>query len=124
MVQQVANQVSDLNRSWLSKLTIANHERLTSLNLQGKSYARTSENGSLPLIHRSIITLPLVLITRVPHRGALMGMPSQLGKRLGLCYGFTENVRVLSPSGSYLPLTNPGLIAGSGKSILWSVTSH
>jgi hypothetical protein len=82
------------------------------------SYAKTFENGSPPLIHLSITTPQPVLITKVPRRGAPKGTPSQTGKHLGPCYGFTENVRVPSPPESYLPLTTPVLIAGSGKSIL------
>ena len=88
------------------------------------SYARTFEGGSLPPIRPSIFTLPLVLITRVPQRGAPKGLPSQIGENQAPCYGFTENVRILSTSQLDLPLTTPGLIAGSGKSILRYATKY
>jgi hypothetical protein len=86
------------------------------------SYARTFENGSPPLTHPSITTPRPVLITKVPRPGAPKGTPLLIGKNLGPCYGFTENVRVSSPSEFYLSLIIPVLIAGSGKSILRCVT--
>ena len=58
----------------------------------------------------------------VPRRGAPKGLPSQIGESQAPCYGFTENVRILSSSQFELPLMTPGLIAGSGKSILRCVT--
>ena len=82
------------------------------------SYARTFENGSLPPIHLSIITLHPVLITRVPRRGAPKGPLLQIGRHLDPCYGSTENVHVSSPSESYSSLITHRMIAGSGKSIL------
>ena len=60
------------------------------------SYARTFENGSLPLIHLLITTLRPVLTTRVPQRGAPKETPSQIGKNLAPCYGFMENVHTPS----------------------------
>ena len=59
---------------------------------------------------------------RVPQPGASKVTPSQIGNLLAPCYGFTENVYTLSLSSLYLPLTAPGWIAGSGKSILRCVT--
>jgi hypothetical protein len=85
---------------------------------QGMSYARTFENGSLHPTHLSITTSRPVLITRVLQRGALKETPSRIGKRLGRCSGFTENVHIPSLSESYLSLITSGLLAGSGKSIL------
>ena len=35
-----------------------------------------------------------MLTTGVLQRGALKGTPSQIGKHLGPCYGFTENVHI------------------------------
>jgi hypothetical protein len=92
--------------------------------LQGTSYARTFENGLLPQIRLSITTLHSMLTTRVLQRGAPKGTPSQIGKHLAPCYGFTENVHDQSLSGSHLSLTTPGLLAGAGKSILRCVTPH
>jgi hypothetical protein len=97
-ILQVVNQVSDLNRSWSSDLSTADHK--ASPLLQGMSYARISKNGSLPPIHPSITTQHALLITKVPQRGALKGTPSQIGKHLAPCYGFTENVHIPSPSQS------------------------
>ena len=87
------------------------------------SYARTFENGSLPLIHLSISTLRPVLITKVLQRGAPKGVPPKIGKHLAACYGFTESVHILLLSEFQLALTTPGLIAGSGKSILRCVNT-
>ena len=67
------------------------------------------------------MSLP-VLITKVLRRGAPKEALSQIGKHLGPCYGFTENVHITSPSEFYLSLTTHGLVAGSGKSILRCVT--
>ena len=44
----------------------------------------------------------LVLITRVPQRGA-QKEPLSIGKRLAACYGFMENVPISSPSESLIP---------------------
>ena len=49
-----------------------------------------------------------VLITKAPRRGAPKGTLSQIGNRLGPCYGSTESVHVPSPSGFYLSLTTHG----------------
>ena len=62
-----------------------------------------------------------MLITRVPRRGAPKGPFLQIGKHLDPCCGSTENVHLPLPSESYLSLIIHGLIAGSGKSILWCV---
>ena len=67
------------------------HEGFTFL--QGTSYARAFENGSLPPILPSITLPHQMLITRVLQRGASAGILWQIGKRLVPYYGFTENVR-------------------------------
>jgi hypothetical protein len=59
-----------------------------------------------PPIHPSITTPHLVLIMKVPRPGVPKGIPSQIGKHLGPCYGFTENVHILPPFSSRLPLTS------------------
>jgi hypothetical protein len=69
------------------------------------SYARTFDNGSLLLTRPSISTLRPMLTKRVRQRGAPKGAPSQVGKHLALCYGFTENVHISSLLGSHLSLT-------------------
>ena len=86
------------------------------------SYAKIFESGSLLQIHLSILKPRPVFITRVPQRGAPKGLPSQIGENQAHCYGFTENVRILSSSQFKWSLRTPGLIAGSGKSILRYVT--
>jgi hypothetical protein len=83
----------------------------------------TFESGSHPPILLSITMLRPVHIRRVPRGGAPKGPPSQIGKHLARCYGFTENVHIPSLSESSLRLTTPGLTAGSGKSILRFVSS-
>jgi archaellum component FlaC len=94
-LRQVVNQVTDLNRSSSSNLITADHESLTLF--QEMSYARTSENGSLHPTRLSITTPRPVLITMVLPDGAPKATRLQFGKQLGPCYGFTENVRILSP---------------------------
>ena len=73
--------------------------------MKGMRCARTFENGSLPLIPLSISTLHLMLTTTALQPGAPKGTRSQVGKHLGPCYGFTENVHIPLPSGSHLSLT-------------------
>ena len=54
--------------------------------------AKTIEGGLPHPIPLSITILRPVLITRVPQRGVQKGPPLQIGKHLGPCYGFMENV--------------------------------
>ena len=64
------------------------------------NYAKNIESGLLPPIPLSITMLRLVLITRVPRRGVQKGLPLQIGKLLGPCYGFMGNVHIQSTSTS------------------------
>jgi hypothetical protein len=43
-----------------------------------------------------------MLITRIPQLGVPQGVPSQIGKHLARCYGFTENVHIPSLSQSLI----------------------
>ena len=115
-LQKVVNQVTDINRS--SYLSSSLSITVTKALLQGMSCARTSVNGSLPQTHLSITTPHPMLITVALPGGAPKGTHLQLGKQPVPCYGFTENVRTISLSGSWLLLIAAKFVAGSGKSIL------
>ena len=116
MIQQVFNQVDNLNRESIPNLITADHKASNSL--QVISYARTFGNGSLLPIRLSISTPRPMPTTRVLQHGVPKEAPSQRGKNLAHCYGFTESVHISLQSGLDFSLTTSGLIAGSGKSIL------
>ena len=104
-IQHVSNQINDQNRESSRTFIAAAAKPLARHLSQEMSYARTFENGSLLLTPPSISTPRLMPTTRVLQHGAPKETPSQIGKHLAPCYGFTENVNFPLMSASCVSLT-------------------
>ena len=90
---------------------------------QGNNCEIASTNGSLRQTHQRTITSPVVLITRKQQTGFSTEEYTKNGSQRVHFSGSMENVRsVLFPS-RYALMTSYN-VAGSGKSVLWSVDSY
>ena len=91
--------------------------------LQVIDFEKIFRSGFPLRIHRSTTTLHVKPITMGPRRGSLEGLSTINGRRQALSYGCMGIVR-FSIVALPLPLMVSGFVAGSGKSILWWVTSE
>ena len=117
VIKQAADDVDQVKRL-LSNFIILTMESYASL--QKTNCGRTSTNGFPHQIHQLIITLRVILTTRRQQLGSFKAAFSGSGNQQVRCFGFTGNVRPFLLLTQY-SLTGSRIIAGSGKSILWSV---